>query len=275
MEYKEKSTLPVIEAAYNQMTTVERSIADFFLNNKESRDFSAKQIAAELAVSEASLSRFSKKCGFKGYREFIYLYESGLKSTKESIKVTDSSQKALQAYETLLSKSWSLLDEVQIAKVSSLINQARRVFTAGEGSSGFAAQEMAYRFMRIGVEIEAITTPDIMKMQSVLRRPGDLCFGLSLSCTTLTVLDFLKKSKERGAWTILITANYLENIYDYCDMVLLVPSLDHLNYGRLITPQFPLLVMIDLIYGTFMSQDMARKENMLIETARAIDRYNE
>lgn len=63
MEYL-KSVIPVIESNYVNFTTVERSIADFFIYNREQMDFSAKSVAGKLFVSEASLSRFAKKCGF-------------------------------------------------------------------------------------------------------------------------------------------------------------------------------------------------------------------
>ena len=75
MEFDEKSVVPVLEAKYDSFTQSEKNIADFFMKNEEKMDFSAKEIAKHLFVSEASLSRFAKKCGFRGYREFIYQYE--------------------------------------------------------------------------------------------------------------------------------------------------------------------------------------------------------
>ena len=54
MEYL-KSVIPVIESNYDNFTTVERSIADFFIYNREEMDFSAKAVAGKLFVSEASL----------------------------------------------------------------------------------------------------------------------------------------------------------------------------------------------------------------------------
>ena len=48
-------------------------------------DFSAKSVAGKLFVSEASLSRFrQKKCGFRGYREFIYQYEENFVVRQDS-----------------------------------------------------------------------------------------------------------------------------------------------------------------------------------------------
>jgi DNA-binding MurR/RpiR family transcriptional regulator len=75
MDYYVKSVIPVIESNYENFTALEKNIADFFMKNEEKMDFSAKEIAKHLFVSEASLSRFAKKCGFRGYREFIYQYE--------------------------------------------------------------------------------------------------------------------------------------------------------------------------------------------------------
>ena len=87
MEYL-KSVIPVIESNYVNFTTVERSIADFFIYNREQMDFSAKSVAGKLFVSEASLSRFAKKCGFRGYREFIYQYEENFVVRQDSMTAT-------------------------------------------------------------------------------------------------------------------------------------------------------------------------------------------
>ena len=76
MEYYVKSVVPIIESNYDKFTTVERNIADFFIQNRKKVDFSAKSIAERLFVSEASLSRFAKKCGYRGYSMKKHLLKS-------------------------------------------------------------------------------------------------------------------------------------------------------------------------------------------------------
>ncbi len=61
MEVYAKTVIPVIESNYGKLTTVERNIADFFIENRTKMDFSARAISEQLFVSEASLSRFAKK----------------------------------------------------------------------------------------------------------------------------------------------------------------------------------------------------------------------
>ena len=56
MEHYARSIIPVIEYNYENFTALERTIADFFIQNKKKRDFSAKAVSERLYVSEASLS---------------------------------------------------------------------------------------------------------------------------------------------------------------------------------------------------------------------------
>ena len=79
MDYYVKSVIPVIESNYENFTALEKNIADFFMKNEEKMDFSAKEIAKHLFVSEASLSRFAKKCGFRGYENLFINMRNHLK----------------------------------------------------------------------------------------------------------------------------------------------------------------------------------------------------
>lgn len=65
MQYKEKSAIPYIEAAYSTFTATEKEVAKYFLKGTVPEDFSLKSIAVELAVSEATLVRFAKNAVLK------------------------------------------------------------------------------------------------------------------------------------------------------------------------------------------------------------------
>lgn len=201
MEYYVKSVVPIIESNYNNFTMVEKNIADFFIHNHEKTDFSAKAVAAKLFVSEASLSRFAKKCGYRGYREFVYQYEETLVEKKESM--TGNTRMVLNAYQELLNKTYSLVDEGQIARIGKYLNQAERVFVCGKGSFGLAASEMELRFMRIGVDIDSLQDSDRMRMQAVFQDKRCLVFGISISGETEGVRYLLREAHKRGAKTNL------------------------------------------------------------------------
>ena len=269
MEYYVKSVVPIIESNYNNFTTVEKNIADFFITNRKKMDFSAKAIAEKLYVSEASLSRFAKKCGYRGYREFVYLYQETFVEKEESI--TGNTRMVLNAYQELINKTYSLVNEEQIARISRYLGEAKRVFVCGKGSSGLAASEMELRFMRIGLDIDSIRDPDVMRMQAVFQDKDSIVFGFSLSGDKKEVLYFLQEAHRREAKTILFTANNQQSFWEFCDEVVLVPSLKHLNYGKLISPQFPILVMMDIIYSYHVEQDKYKTEYLHDNTLRALE----
>ena len=149
-------------------------------------------------------------------------------------------------YQEFLNKSYSLIDKVQIMRVVKYINNAERVYVLGKGSSGLSAYEMELRFIRVGVNIDSIVDPDRMRIQSVFWNNHNLVLGISISGNTTDVSYGLKEARYRGAKTVLITTKHDESFYEYCDEVLLMPNIGRLNRGNLISPQFPILIMIDV-----------------------------
>ena len=269
MEYYVKSVVPIIKMNYEKFTTVEKSIADFFIQNHERVDLSSKAMADRLYVSEASLSRFAQKCGYRGYREFVYQYEMTFVENRESM--TGNTRMILNAYQELLNKTYSLIDEEQIARMWKYLGESERVTVCGRGSSGYAAAEMELRFMRIGVNIDSIQDSDRMRMQAVFQDKRSLVFGISVSGETEPVLYLLREARRRGAPTVLITAEKPERFRELCTAVLRMPSLRSLNQGNVISPQFPILLMLDILYSYYAAQDKGKKELLHDDTLRALD----
>ena len=255
----EKDMEPLIELHYNNLTQVERGIADFFLQNREEMDFSAKNMAKVLFTSEATLSRFAQKCGFDGYRQFIYRYREGLQNEKDN-PVEVGTRHILKTYQELLNKSYSLLDEKQIKRVSRLIAEKRKVFIYGKGSSGIAAQEFKMRLMRLGIDIESITDSHVMTMSSAVLKEDALALGITVSGKTNEVVRVVKTAKSKGASTAIISSVHLRKWDAFCDEVLPVPTKEKLDLGKLISPQFPVLILCDILYTNVLGYDRKDKE---------------
>lgn len=268
MEYYIKSVVPIIERNYEKFTAVEKNIADFFLNNQAKVDFSSKAISDRLYVSEASLSRFAQKCGYRGYREFVYQYEMTLMAETDSI--TGNTRMILNAYQELLNKTYQLVDEEQISRIAHYLSTAKRVLACGRGSSGHAAAEMEMRFMRIGVDIDSLLDNDLIRMRTIFQTKESLVFGISISGETEDVLYLLRESHKRGAKTVLITAKYDDTLYEFCTEVVQIPSLQHLNQGHVISPQFPILLILDIIYSSYNELDRLTKESLHHNTLQAL-----
>ena len=125
--------------------------------------------------------------------------------------------------------------------------------------------------MRIGVDIDSIQDTDLMRMQAVFQDRRSLVFGISISGEKEDVLYLLNEAHKRGARTVLLTAKNKGIFDEFCDEVVLVPSLRYLNHGNVISPQFPILVMLDIIYSYYVDQDKFAKEILHDNTLRALE----
>ncbi len=270
MEHYEKSIIPLIESVYTNLTPLEKTIADFFIHNQEEIDFSSRNISKLLYVSEASLSRFSQKCGFKGYREFLFYYRETFAAIREPA-TDDQTKQVLNTYQELLNKTYSLVNISQMERILKILKTKKRIYVYGRGSSGLAAEEMSFRFMRIGLNIISITDHEKMRMNTVVISEDCAVIGISISGRTEAVINSLKECKNQGATTILMTSCIERGFQKFCDEILLFAVKEHLENGMAISPQFPILVMMDLLYSRFLQSDKFHREALHEYTVNVIN----
>ena len=264
----EKKVVPIIESIYDTLTPIEKTIAQYFLEPiPEGVSLSAQEVSNRLFVSIPSLTRFAQKCGYNGYRQFIYDYEK--KSKEESTLHINSTKIVLEDYAELLSKSFSLVNEAQLIRVCELLSSAKRVYIYGQGSSGLAALEMKFRFMRLGMICEAITDLHTMLMNRVLVDEDCLVIGITVSANE-SVVKAVNIAKNQGAKTVLITSKKSEELSHECDELVLIAMKNALEQGTTISPQFPVLVVVDILYSYYKEIDKERKHSIFSNTLHAI-----
>ena len=272
MPHSDKAILSVIRAAYDRMTPIERTIADYFLGEIPLEDLSAKTITGRLYVSKASLSRFANRCGFEGYREFVYRYKEDMLACRNSSSFTLMTQKAIETYQTIFDRTLSLINEEQLRRVAGLLMKSQRVYLYGSGSSGLAAREFRLRFMRLGMPVEAIDDYLLMKINSAVVQPNTLVIGMSISATTKVLMSSLRIAHERGARVLLMTANTSKRLVREFDEVLHIASDTMLDAGLSISPQFPLLIMGDILFSYYMNTDLLNRRAIHQETCETLNR---
>ena len=253
----------IIDLHFEELTELEQEIARYFLQAETIQDdLSSQQVTQKLHISQAALTRFAKKCGFTGYREFVFQYQhQASKPDTHSHKHSPLTKRVLRSYSNLREQTQDLIDEEQLERVAQLIDDAERVYFFGTGSSGLIAREMKLRFMRLGVVCEALTDQDGFAWTTSIMDENCLVLGFSLSGTTQSVLDSLLDAKEMGAKTILFTSAPNKNSQAYTETVL-VASHSQSSYIQRISAQLPMLFFIDLIYAYFLEINRDSKEKI-------------
>ena len=253
----------IIDLHFEELTELEQEIARYFLQTETIQDdLSSQQVTQKLHISQAALTRFAKKCGFTGYREFVFQYQhQASKPDTPSHKHSPLTKRVLRSYSIMREQTQDLIDEEQLERVAQLIDDAERVYFFGTGSSGLIAREMKLRFMRLGVVCEALTDQDGFAWTTSIMDENCLVLGFSLSGTTQSVLDSLLDAKEMGAKTILFTSAPNKNSQAYTETVL-VASHSQSSYIQRISAQLPMLILIDLIYAYFLEINRESKEKI-------------
>lgn len=245
MNKRYESILTFIESKYEEFTEVEKIIADYFFNIEDD-DISSKTVANKLFISESALTRFAKKLGFSGYREFSYQF----KESKEKSFNQTRGLKApvLDTYQEILSKSYYLFDDRRFNKVVEQIVNKKRIFIYGVGSSGLLAEEFAQRIQRVGIDAEAIHDSHHLLLNHARVSDNSVAMGISYSGKSKEVLDALKHAKEKGAYTVILSSIETDEFNEIYDMVLPMALKKNLELSNIISPQFPGMILLDVLY---------------------------
>src|SRR5262245_47781987 len=150
-----------IRAEREQMSAIERRIADFILDNAQLlRDYSSQQLANALGISQSSVVKFCQKLGFKGYPDLKY-------SVGEAIARADSGDApppaaATRDADNLAVDLWRRKTEAEeetrlinppgsITSVAAAIGAAGRVFIIGLGEDDIHARGFALKLSLLGI----------------------------------------------------------------------------------------------------------------------------
>ena len=247
-EYYHNETKQSIEKNFAKMTQLEKSIGEFFITNKAIRNFSSKKISGLLYVSEASLHRFAKKCGYKGYREFIYSYEKDIENEKnneineEQLNYLTNNLKS--AYNTLVEENFKLIDENQIKRIASLLNSGKRVVMVGSEAESSILEDFKLKFLNLGVDISTVTQNKFLEPRVSVLGQGSIIIIFNLSEETADVRATVRKAKFKGAYLVLITADERQGeLYDEVIMTNCTKGMSNMASRQMV-----ILIIMDVIY---------------------------
>ena len=250
-EYYQNETKQNIEKNFEDMTQLEKSIGEFFIKNKSARDFSSKGISGLLYVSEASLHRFAKKCGYKGYREFIFSYEKDIENERnngtDEKKVNQLIIKLKAAYTTLVEENFDLIKDNQIRKIATLLNSGKRVILTGSEAENAVFEEYKLKYLKLGIDINTVTKKEFLEPSVNLLNKDSLVIACDMSGENSNLKTVVQKAKIKEADIVLITANEACEYANLCNEVIKVSYPKGL--ANVISMQMVILMTMDVIYS--------------------------
>lgn len=250
-----------IELSYNQYTKTEKKIADFILKRPGDVLFmSITELAEECGVAEASIHRFCRKVGAKGYQEFkmkLSLSSGQDDSSQGDEDAADDSisgqmfSDILQNHIDAIRQTNALLRPETVNSAVDLMLAANTIQFFGIGDSLLAAEEARNKFLRITPKVRTLTDPHMQAMAAAMATEQDLLFFISYSGATKDNVYVAKIAKESGAKIIVITRFLRSPLTEFADTVLICGSKEGPLEGGSMGAKMSQLHIIDILFQCY------------------------
>ena len=258
-----------INTMKNQLTSIEKRIAEYILKDPEAiKNLNTYQVAKNCKASQASIVRFAKKLGFKGFPDFKLSLSQDIGNRKaeshvniihEEIKPEDSfeivGKKVAHANITAVNNTYEITDFKELENAVKVIAQVDKIMVVGVGFSGIVAKDFYYKLLELGKH--AIMENDTHTQLSCLSSMGknDLLFVISHSGKTVQMYDIAKVAKDRGIKIISMTSIVPNPISDLADIKLGTVEMKNNFRSTALSPRISQLTVVDMIYIKLMLEN--------------------
>ncbi len=244
-----------IRAYYNSLSTSERKVADFILENFESvAGLSLAELAKNSGVSDATAVRFCRSIGCNGYFELkVALAQAVADSSTlvyEGVANDDTpiviAQKVFNSCHQAIRDTLGVLTPECFGAALELISKADRILIIGVGTSSPVAHELHNWLFRLQLNCHVQTDASLQLMQAALLTHRDLLIAISQSGDTLYPVRSATVAHSHGCPIICITGNALSRLAALADVVLL--SVSHEKRPETISSRVAQHALIQSLY---------------------------
>lgn len=252
-----------------EFTDVEKRIAKFILKNPEEiQYFNTQKIATSCKTSQASVVRFAKKLGFKGYPDFKIAFcqdlgkrtaNSQVNIIHEKIKESDSfeviGQKISNENITAINETLGIIDFDEMDRAVKALAKAHKIMIVGAVYSGITGRDFYYKLLELGktAVMEMDTHTQLSTMSSM--GENDLLFVISHSGKTREMYNLAKLAKENGIKVISLTSIAPNPISSLADIKLSTVEMKTNFRETALSPRISQLTVIDMLYTKLMLEN--------------------
>ncbi|MDI6854588.1 MAG: MurR/RpiR family transcriptional regulator [Deltaproteobacteria bacterium] len=222
-----------LRGLYPSLKAALRKVADLILSKPEMAIYaSVNEVAATAQVSEATVMRFCRTLGFRGFQDFkIALAReivSPIQRLHEEVEEGDTPHaivhKVFQANINALQDTMEVLNMQAMEQAGQCLLAARQILLIGVGTSGPIVTDAANKLFRLGLRVTAHTDSHLMMMAAALLSSEDVLVAVSHSGSTRDPVETARVAKEAGAKVICITNNSMSPLTRVADIVLVTAS---------------------------------------------------
>ena len=212
-----ENVFETIRQEYYDLTAAEKKTADYVMNHHAETQFlSIAELAEACGVAEATVSRFCRRLGYKGYNAFklaianataVRRQDNGQPSGQalSGDRLEDICQQLYAADTAAITETMSIIDPDTIRAAADCLTEASKVLCMGQGGSMIMAQEAAHLFSTVSGKFFAVGDSHSQTIAAANMSPTDALLFFSYSGSTRELMETLAVARAQGARILLIT----------------------------------------------------------------------
>ncbi|MCW6676709.1 MurR/RpiR family transcriptional regulator [Aerococcaceae bacterium NML180378] len=270
--YKIKKSLP-------DCTPVETQLAEYILNNRSAViHYSAQLLAKKSNTSAATVVRYAKKLGYKGFQQLkIDLAKDNSEqevSFDDMILEEDDTltlvKKSYSSNLKTLEQTYNLINVEYLSSAIHLLTQAETIYLVGVGGSSIICEDLMHKLTRINKKVIFHQNFHIFLHNLTYIKPKDVLIAVSYSGETPEIINAVKFANAAHAPVVAITQFRKNTLTKLADILLNTASEEKEMRLGAISSRFSSLILSDLLYLGLAKQNIDDTTAKILETRQII-----
>lgn len=254
-----RSVMGVLCSEYESFFEAEKKIADCILERKgDVIDMTVAELAQASGTSDATVSRFCKRCGFKGFHHLkINLAREVADEQGKKVKVSNdidrknlpqSLQNILANKIAELTQTVSMMKADQIESILRVLEKARMIQFVAVGNTIPVAMDAAYKFNQLGIPTVTGTVLETQTAFAFNLGKEDVVVIISNSGSSKRLSALVEGARENGVTVIAITNNPHSTIGEISDYHITTATREKLLMGEICFSRVSAVTVIEMLY---------------------------
>jgi DNA-binding MurR/RpiR family transcriptional regulator len=257
-----QNALVHIRAALPTLRPAEQRVAAAIIDDPAGvSESSISKLAEQCMTSEATVLRFCRAVGFRGYPDLrmALTRDVTLQEATSHHGPLDGTIHASDDLRTIVAKitandaqaiddTVAALDLHALERAVEAVTTARKIDIYGAGASGVVAEDLHQKLRRIGLAASGVADAHVALTSASLLTPEDVAVGISHAGTTADTVDMLHVAKENGATTIAVTNVPRSPLAGHADHVLMTAARETTFRSGAMASRIAQLAVIDCLF---------------------------
>ena len=252
-----KSVIGVICSSYDSFFDSEKKIANCIMERKrEVVDMTVAELAQASGASDASVSRFCRRSGFKGFHQLKMTLARELSEESQASVGNDISRRDIgQSLQNILAnkteeirQTVAMMDPENLDRILDIIQKARMVQLVAVGNTIPVALDAAFKFNQLGIPAATGTILETQTAYAFNLGKKDVIIAISNSGVSRRLIRILEGASGNGVTVISITNNPESPVAKLSDYHITTATREKLLREDFLFSRVPATMVIEILY---------------------------